>query len=251
MACTETNMKRMQNLIDVFPEILPKKQTVRYLEVGLGLANGPLSSPYEPYVLSALIENAGIDYNGILLDSDPNVIDDILQRTEVHLPFSQMACCYTRNVWKAYLNMTDQSSSFNPDDKVKIQEKYENDIGKICAAKIPSSFEVGETIELILGNIQNQKNLGKFDFIISMNVFYHLNSDDQQKGLKFFSESLEKGGKILLSDQNNSRKNLPNNPLFSRFGGWIEKKSLCRYGLRLLDWHEKATDYGIAILGKR
>ncbi len=233
-------------------EIFPQHpRRVRLLDVGVGKQGYYFYCSYEPYMIAAALEGAGINYQMDIVDTDSAVIADLKKRRKIFFPAQYLGDLDHRDAWLSYLAATkqkarsrDKSDSVEPTSLTSPEDlRAQWDImANLLVARVPNSF-VSKLqdggIKPIQGDIATARigQRGRYNLIACVNVLYLLSESGQKLAFYNMANSLEKDGLLIMNDLRRGRmpsetgKVFTTSPILDFYGGWLTEEKMKDLGL--------------------
>lgn len=245
---TTTSLERGKQLADFISDrVLPEFTQPDILIVGVGAANNPLWCPAVPFFASARLERLHTPYTLDLFDFDKRILEDIKTRRHLYLWNTQFeARPSVRENWEAYLQEINQPDEivYAEDPDIKFEVEFDPQLqisGKsrefflrdgIRKAPIPANFRrllASGVINLRQGDIaQTELDEERYSLADCSYVLYQLTPEAQQVAVANMAKSLKPRGLLRIHDFGGQRGTTP---IFTEFGGWLEKTHLDDLGL--------------------
>lgn len=183
---TETNLRRGINFAEVLIRLVKEQQVgvpVNLLLVGVG-SDEFFHCGYEPYNIFARLEDAGIDYQGMVVDLLPGLVNDFQRRRDIFFSKERYGSAEhdQEYFWRRYLDLTTQKDRLVDDaEALALQRKdFRKDFptASIRGARIPAPLErklEEGTVQAIPGNVEtfDLRAYGPFNAVSCTNVLYH------------------------------------------------------------------------------
>jgi hypothetical protein len=241
----ETHLFRGELLLEVIERIRKPHGTNNVLEIGAGARTSHLICPYEPYLIAAAMEGCG--YAMGIVDSDPNIISDLMRRESVIYVPNALGTSeddIAERVWEKYMSLLGEEWQFADVDDPDLIFRGDREAESLQAypihvAPVPGSFRDG----LNDGRIQlYESDIREFDWdlvadgsltlTVILNVLPYIREREQRTILEALAYKLEPGGKILINGFIKPYRFM--SQVFRSFtGGWIDPNSLNAIGLQI------------------
>lgn len=244
---TESSFLRGNLSISILDQIIPDIQhDPNILLVGLGRDMDPIVSSYEPFRIAAHLQGKGVNYAMTLVDVDPDVVHDVLNRRNLYVSYRQFdGRLYQsmENAWRKYLSDTQQEGRdvFELEDELFFAEyldgrwdhSYKNHLERgVVSAEVSPQFrqklQAGE-IELVHKDIAvaDIRARGPYDYAEFTNVMHLMSKQGQQLAMANIAMALRTGGRVLINDLGG----YIGEPVLTRFNGWFDKRKMRQLGL--------------------
>ncbi len=241
----ETHLFRGELLFEVIERIRKPHGANNVLEIGVGARTSHLICPYEPYLIAAAMEGCG--YTMGIVDSDPNIIYDLMRRESVIYVPNALGTSeddIAERVWEKYMSLLGEEWQFADVDDPDLIFRGDREAESLQAyplfvSPVPGSFKEG----LNDGRIQlYESDIREFDWdlvadgsltlAVVLNVLPYIREREQRTILEALAYKLEPGGKILINGFIKPYRFM--SQVFRSFtGGWIDPNSLNAIGLQI------------------
>lgn len=241
---TESSFLRGNLSIKFLDRLLPNlTHNPNILLVGLGRSREPIVCTYEPFRIAAHLQGKGSEYRMTLVDVDPDVIDEVCNRSTLYIP-SRLSSG-TANAWQKYLTDTGQQAREIHEHEQGLvlanylqntESAFYYDILKkgVSAAQVSSQFrqklQNGE-ISVVHSDIAvaDIRTTVPYDYVELTNILYLMSPQGQQLAMANIALSLADEGRLLLNDIGGYN----GVPLLPRFGGWFDDEKMAQLGLEV------------------